>query len=132
MYDVAIKLDNRPGSLADMGEALGKAGISIEGGGVFVENGQGVAHFLFEKGEEAARALTAAGIRVEGCTEVLIQKLRQDQPGQLGKIARLMAEASVNIEVMYSDHANQLILIVDDFERGQQVSEAWQRETWDA
>lgn len=129
MYDVAIKLENRPGALAEMGEALGKAGISVEGGGVFVENGQGVAHFLFEKGATTAKALAAAGINVQGYKEVLVQKLRQDQPGQLGKLSRRMAEAGVNIEVMYSDHDNQLILVVDDFSKGQAVSEQWRRES---
>ena len=33
-----------------MGEALGRAGVSIEGGGGFVHNGTGVAHFLFADG----------------------------------------------------------------------------------
>ena len=32
MKDLAIALDNRPGALAEMGEALGKAGVSVEGG----------------------------------------------------------------------------------------------------
>ncbi len=59
--------------------------------------------------------------------EVLVQKLNQDQPGQLGQISRLMAEAGVNIEVIYSDHQNQLILVVDDFEKGRAVSEMWKR-----
>jgi hypothetical protein len=31
MFDVAIQLANRPGALAEMGETLGKAGISLEG-----------------------------------------------------------------------------------------------------
>jgi hypothetical protein len=39
-----------------------------------------------------------------------------------------MADAGVNIEVLYSDHANQLILVVDDLEKGRAVSEAWVRE----
>jgi hypothetical protein len=39
-----------------------------------------------------------------------------------------MAEAGVNIEVIYSDHDHQLILVVDDLERGRMVSEAWSRE----
>jgi hypothetical protein len=29
MFDLAIALENRPGALADMGEALGRAGVSI-------------------------------------------------------------------------------------------------------
>jgi hypothetical protein len=57
--------------------------------------------------------------------EVLVQRLNQQEPGQLGKITRLMAEAGVNIETIYSDHEHQLILVVDDFEKGRAVSEAW-------
>ena len=74
--------------------------------------------------EQAARsALEAAGITVLAVREVLVQRLRQDEPGQLGKISRRMAEAGVNIEVLYSDHANQLIMVVDNIEAGRRVSE---------
>jgi hypothetical protein len=128
MKDVAIALENRPGALAEMGDALGRAGVSIEGGGAFVVNGKGVAHFLFADGTAARNALESAGITVVEEREVLIQRLNQAQPGQLGKITRRMAEAGVNIEVLYSDHDHQLILVVDDIEKGRAVSEAWRRE----
>ena len=128
MRDLAIELDNRPGALAEMGEALGRAGVSVEGGGVWVHDGVGVAHFLFADGAAARRALEAAGIRVLADREVLVQRLKQEVPGQLGKISRRMAEAGVNIEVMYSDHDHQLILVVDDLEKGRRVSEEWTRE----
>jgi hypothetical protein len=128
MKDLSILLDHRPGALADMGDALGRAGVSIEGGGVFAADGRGIAHFLFHDGDAAAAALAAAGITVLAQREVLVQRLRQDEPGQLGKIARRMAEAGVNIEVMYSDHDHQLILVVDDFEKGREVSECWTRD----
>jgi hypothetical protein len=39
----------------------------------------------------------------------------------------MMAEANVNIEVIYSDHQNQLILVVDNYEKGRTVSEIWQK-----
>lgn len=52
-----MRLKSQPGSLADMGDALGRKGVSIEGGGAFVVNGQGVADFLFEDGGAARRAL---------------------------------------------------------------------------
>ena len=128
MRDLTIELENRPGALAEMGEALGRAGVSVEGGGVFVVNGVGVAHFLFADGAAARRALEGAGIRVLAEREVLVLRLHQVQPGQLGKIARRMAEAGVNIEVQYSDHDHQLILVVDDLAKGKAVSEAWMRE----
>jgi hypothetical protein len=128
MKDLAISLENRPGALAEMGEALGRAGVSIEGGGAWVVAGAGIAHFLFEDATAARQALEAAGIRVLAEREVLVQRLKQDVPGQLGLLTRRMAEVGVNIEALYSDHNHQMILVVDDFARGRQISEAWARE----
>ena len=123
--DLTIDLDHRPGALAEMGEVLGRAGVSIEGGGVFVVSGTGVAHFLFSDGMAARRVLEAAGIRVTAARRVLVVRLKQGEPGQLGKLARRMADAGVNIEVQYSDHDHQLILIVDNMTAGEKVCEAW-------
>jgi hypothetical protein len=127
MRDLAILLENHPGALAEMGEALGSAGVSVEGGGAFLFDGRAIGHFLFEDAVAARKALEEKGITVLEDRDVLVQRLRQDQPGQLGKISRLMAEAGVNIEVIYSDHQNQLILVVDEFEKGKAVSEMWTR-----
>jgi hypothetical protein len=125
MYDLTIRLENQPGALAAMSEALGAAGISIEGGGAFVIGKQAVAHFLFDDGPRAQRVLEAAGIEVDACRVPLLQRLDQDTPGQLGKITRLMADAGVNIEVLYSDHDGQLVLVVNDDESGADVSRQW-------
>jgi hypothetical protein len=125
MKDLAILLENRPGALAELGEALGRARVSLEGGGAWVVGGQGIAHFLVEDATAARQALQAAGIRVLEEREVLVQRLKQDVPGQLGALTRRMAEAGVNIEVLYSDHDHQLILVVDDIARGREVSESW-------
>jgi len=129
MKDLAIALDNRPGALAEMGDALGKAGVSVEGGGAWAFDGKAIAHFLFADGTAARKALEKAGIKVIAERDVLVQRLNQDVPGQLGKIARRMADAGVNIEVMYSDHDNQLILVVDDMEKGRAVSKAWRADS---
>ena len=128
MNDLCIELDHRPGALARMGEVLGEKGLSVEGGGVWSVDGRATAHFLFEDGAAAARALREAGIVVHAVNEVLVQRLKQDVPGQLGKIARRMADAGVNIEAMYSDHDHRLILVVDNYAAGREVSEAWERE----
>jgi len=110
-----------------MGEALGNAGVSIEGGGGFTVDGKSVMHFLFADSIAARQALEKQGIEVLADREVLVQRLKQDEPGQLGRISRMMGDAGVNIEVIYSDHQNQLILVVDDLEKGRAVSEAWQK-----
>ena len=128
MKDLAIALDHRPGALAEMGEALGKAGVSVEGGGAWVIGGKGVAHFLFKDGSAARKALEINGIKVLAEREVVVQRLKQAVPGQLGQLARRMGDAGINIEVMYSDHENQLILVVDDIEKARAVSKAWTSE----
>jgi hypothetical protein len=128
MKDLTIELENRPGALAEMGDALGRAGVSVEGGGAWIVDGRGIAHFLVADGAAARKALEAAGIRVLQERDVLVQRLNQAEPGQLGKISRRMAEAGVNIEVIYSDHDHQLILVVDDIAAGRAVSEVWARE----
>ncbi len=85
MRDLAIELKNHPGALAEMGEALGVAGVSIEGGGGFVFDGKGIVHFLFEDATAARAALEQKGISVLEDREVLVQRLKQDVPGQIGE-----------------------------------------------
>ena len=125
MYDIAIALPGQPGSLARFGEALGAAGVSLEGGGVSTVGGVGHAHFLVEDGEAARAALEQAGLGAATVRPVLIRRLKQEVPGQLGSIARALADARVNIETQYSDHANRLILVVDDMATAERATSDW-------
>ena len=128
MKDLEILLENTPGILARMGETLGKSKISLEGGGVFYNGQISLAHFLVEDAERAKEELEKVQIKVVKISDVIIQKLRQDVPGQLGTFCRRLADANVNILTQYSDHSNQLIMVVDNFEKGKQVSEQWMKE----
>jgi len=128
MKDLEILLENKPGSLALLGETLGKNNISLEGGGTFQNGSLSIAHFLVEDSEKAKAVLQAVGIKVLKINEVLVQKLRQDVAGQLGMFCRRLADAGINILVQYSDHANQLIVVVDDIEKGRKVSKDWMKE----
>lgn len=127
MFDLAIELDGRPDALAVMGEALGQAGISIEGGGMFTVEGKAIAHFLVEDGQVARRALAAAGIPVTAVREVLARRLDQETPGQLGAITRAIAGAGARIEVLYSDHDHRLILLTSDQAATATATKAWER-----
>ncbi len=106
MQDIEILLENRPGTLALMGETLDKNKISLEGGGVFQNGDVSIAHFLVSEAERAKVELEKVGIKFARINDVIIQKLRQDVPGQLGMFCRKMADANVNILVQYSDHSN--------------------------
>jgi hypothetical protein len=89
MFDIELHLRNQPGELARMGQALGQAGVSVEGGGMFLFGGVGIAHFLVQDDRNA------------------------------------LAEAGVSIEVLYSDHDGQLVLLVDDVSAARRVRDAW-------
>jgi len=130
MKDLEIILENKVGSLALMGETLGKNKISLEGGGVFQNGEVSIAHFLVEEAERAKEVLAEVGINVVKINDVISQKLRQDVSGQLGMFCRKLADANVNILTQYSDHSNQLIVVVDNYEKGKQVSEEWMKEWW--
>jgi ACT domain-containing protein len=130
MHDLEILLSNKPGALALLGETLGKNKISLEGGGVFQNGDVSIAHFLVEEAERAKEELAKVEIKVVKINDVIIQKLRQDVPGQLGMFCRRMADANVNILTQYSDHSNQLIIVVDNYEKGKKVSEEWIKEWW--
>ncbi|WP_153397454.1 ACT domain-containing protein [Ornithinicoccus halotolerans] len=127
MHDVEVHLPDRPGALAELGEALGAAGVSLEGGGVFSHAGVGLAHFLVADGPAARAALESAGLHVAGVHDVVTLRLQQGVPGQLGALARWMAEAGVSIHTQYSDHDHRLVLVVgeEDLATARSVAAGW-------
>ena len=128
MRDLEIILENKVGQLALLGETLGKNKISLEGGAIFANGKHSIAHYLVEEADRAKKVLDQAGISVVKINDVIIQKLRQDVPGQLGMFCSRLAEANVNILAQYSDHSNQLIVVVDNYEKAREVSDEWMRE----
>ena len=64
MKDLTLKLENRPGALAEMGEALGRAGVSVEGGGAWVVRNEGFAHFLANDARHCV-GCTTSGVRYD-------------------------------------------------------------------
>ena len=65
------------------------------------------------------------GLEIASVAEVLVRRLDQERPGELGRIAATLGEAGVNILTQYSDHANRLILVVDDLEAGEMATRDW-------
>lgn len=127
MFDLELEFGGRAEGLAVMGEALGRAGISVEGGAMFTVDGRAIAHFLVEDGRAAERALTAAGIGVTAVREVLVRRLDQEVPGQLGAITRAIVAAGPRLDTLYSDHDHRLILVTTDQATVAEATGAWDR-----
>lgn len=116
--DLAVSLEDRPGTLATLGETLGKAAVNIEGICAITHEGRGVLHVLVENAAAARTALEGAGIKVEGESEALVTDVSgQDRPGTLGEMARKMADAGVNIQVCYLGTRSRGVLVTSDNEK---------------
>jgi len=111
-YDITIILDNQPGQLATMGEVLGEAGINIEGMCGFLVEGKGEIHILVRNGSAARKALEKAGFDARNVRPVLVRDL-ENKPGTLGDAARRLADAGVNLTLLYLAADNHLVLGVD-------------------
>jgi hypothetical protein len=117
MKDLTVILEDRPGTLGDLGEATGRAGINIEGVCGTTEGGQGVIHVLVGDAAAARAALSDAGFEIRGERDVLVIDL-EDRPGTMGEVARRIGNAGVNIELAYTTFgAVQLVLGVDDVDK---------------
>jgi hypothetical protein len=121
MRDLTITLEDRPGRLADLGEATEKAGINIEGVCATSAGGRAEVHVLVDDEAAAREALGSAGIEVEAERDVLVIDI-EDRPGTMGEVARKVADAGVNIGLAYSTFGGvKLVLGVDDVDRARSV-----------
>jgi hypothetical protein len=115
-WDITVSLPNRPGTLASAAEALGEGGINIDGSCMVLCQGAGAFHVLVEGDAAAARgALESAGLELLGEREVVITEI-EDRPGELGRLARRVADAGVNIELEYLATRSRVVLGADDLE----------------
>jgi hypothetical protein len=116
MKDLTIVMENRPGVLASLGVSLGKAGVNVEGFCGFPSEGQAIGHLLVDNDAAARRALEQAGATVTGERDVLLLDL-ENRAGALGETAKKIADAGVNIELVYVASNNRVVVGVDDLDK---------------
>ena len=119
--DLMVMMDDRPGALAELGNALGGGDVNLAGACAVTSRGQGMVHLLVEGNPVPAReAVTGAGIDIAAEREVLVVDVA-DEPGMLGRYAERLAEAGVNIELMYVATGTRLVFGVDDLDAARQA-----------
>ena len=116
LKDLTIELEEKVGTVAAATEALGKAGINIEGICGFAVGGKGVAHVLVEDSGKARQALQSAGARVTGEQDAVVMEI-EDRPGSLGKLTRKIADAGVNLNAVYLATRTRVVLGAQDVEK---------------
>ena len=119
--DLTVVLVDRPGTLADALQAVGRAGINIDGACGFGCAGECIFHLVVADGAAARRALEAAGQTVRAEREVIVCPV-EDRPGAAGAIFRSIADAGVNVDLMYLTAAGQLVIGADDLEKAEHAA----------
>lgn len=114
--DLTVVLRNVPGTIADLGEAAGRAGINLSGGCGFECGGEGIMHVLVDDASAARSAFEAAGMECRGEREVVLVEL-EDRPGELGRVMRRIADAGVNVDLVYASNTGQLVIGPDDVDK---------------
>jgi hypothetical protein len=113
--DLTIGLIDRPGTLAQASDVLGRAGVNIEGACGFVCEGRGVYHILVGDAERARRALIDSGFEIHGERRVVVVPV-ENRPGAGAALLRRIADAHVNLDLLYTTLEGRLVLGGDDLE----------------
>jgi hypothetical protein len=113
--DLAVTVEDRPGALAGMGEAIGAAGINIGGVCGVAAPGASVVHLLLDDAAGAREALEGAGFTSLEERDVVVLEI-EDRPGVLGEVARKLADAGVNIELVYLASGTRLVVGAADLD----------------
>ena len=116
LKDLTIELEEKAGTIAAAAEALGKAGVNIEGICGFVVGGKGIGHVLVGDPAKARQALQSAGARVVGEQEALVLEI-EDKPGALGKLTRKIADAGVSLNAVYLATKTRVVIGARDLEK---------------
>lgn len=96
-FDVYVQ--NKPGELAKVCEMLGNHGVNIKAIASERGNARPMIRIVTDDETTAKSALVRSGISYD-LRDVIAVKMT-DRPGELGKIARKLAKAMVNVDSIY-------------------------------
>jgi len=123
LHAFIVNLENRRGTLADLGTALGERGINITGLAATTWEGTGSVAIVTNDDSATLAALDEAGFDYRE-TELVSAQI-EDRPGALGEAARRIADRNVNIElVMPTETQGTRVTVafgVDDVERAREA-----------
>jgi hypothetical protein len=114
-FDLRIVVPNRPGSAAELLEALAAAGINIEGACGDLRRGErwGYLHVLVDDQVRASEIVEEAGFEVTDHCEVELIDI-ENRPGAMAATIRSFAARGTNIDVLYVAAGDRLVVGTED------------------
>ena len=100
MTELTVQIENKPGTLASLGEALAKAKVNILAFTAEEGEGRNRVRLATDKSAKAKEVLAALNLQVSESEVVGI--VLKNKPGTLARAARKLASADINISYSYS------------------------------
>ena len=113
--DVAIELENKPGALARVATAISDAGVNIAAATCIGPGERAEVHILVKHAEAAKHSLAISHLAVSREREVVVVDV-EDRPGVLADLARRVAQAGVNLDLVYIATRNRVVLGAADLD----------------
>lgn len=115
MTEFVVEMENRPGRLASLAEALAAFGVNIEALTAYGHDGDSSVRLIVDDAATTRRVLGEADLRYEENRVLSVQL--PHRPGELANMTRLLADVGVNIEAIYilrsSNNGIEFALSVD-------------------
>jgi hypothetical protein len=118
--EFSVVLEDRPGSLATLTEALAKNAVNIIAIHATPCGEEWVAQFITNDPDATIEALRDMEFDYK-TQEVLLVTLAHE-PGSLSRLARALATAGININSIYMTNDRQIVLDVDKLRKAQEVA----------
>ena len=100
---LTVWVPDRPGMLGELGATLGAKRANIRAFNAWVEGDRGAIRVVVDKTAAAKKAITGKGW--EATEEEVLMVTLADNPGALGKVAKKLGDAGVNIKYSYAGSA---------------------------
>lgn len=112
-YDLVIEIENTPGALAEVTAAISDAGVNIAAATCLGPGERAELHILVPHPEAVRHALAISHLAVTREREVVVVEV-EDQPGVLADLARKIAKAGVNLDLVYVATRNRVVFGAED------------------
>lgn len=112
---LSVLIENKAGRVSEITSLLGGADVNIRGFSVCDTAENGILRLVVDQPGKAADVLEAAGFTVKQNDVICIALT--DEPGALANALKVVADAGVNIEYVYSLVSTNVVLNVSDSAR---------------
>jgi len=119
IHAVYARIENRPGTLQTVAQALGASRINIDALSLETNGGQGFARIITPKWKEAVEQLRRANVDAHETRLVLVTL--PNKPGELARATSELAAAGLNVEAVLTTPQGRLAFRTNDVDLAAKV-----------